>query len=232
MASTTDRLLRKLRLKPQPAKRAPGPAREEASIRAADAEAVIDAFPRDGAPIRPITGAEFAELTRTYPYYERRWKYTSIALAQAAGLIRDRQLATALELGVHIQPVIVGADALDITARPELRDDVHMTVHDATIRPWPFDDKQYDLFMGLQVFEHLKDQQPQAFLEVRRIARHAIISLPIDWVKKDPNNCHHQISEERVLSWFAPIVPTRVVEGSGGRFRRLVFVFEDLPAPG
>ena len=74
--------------------------------------------------------------------------------------------------------------------------------------PWPVDDKAYDLFMALQVFEHLTDRQREAFLEVRRIARHAIISLPIDWVMDDPRNCHHQISNERVLSWFAPIVPT------------------------
>jgi hypothetical protein len=65
---------------------------------------------------------------------------------------------------------------------------------------------------------------------VRRVARHAIISLPIDWEMKDPRNCHHRISNERALSWFAPITPTRVIEGNGGTHPRLIYVFEDLPA--
>ena len=132
---------------------------------------------------------------------------------------------------MHVRPVIVGADAIDIVARPSCSRAWRITIHDATVAPWPYADKQYDLFIALQVFEHLRDRQPEAFLEVRRIARHAIISLPIDWVMSNPRNCHHQLSNERALSWFAPVVPTRVVEGSAGRFKRLVYVFEDLPLP-
>jgi hypothetical protein len=41
-------------------------------------------------------------------------------------------------------------------------------------------DNAYDLFVALQVFEHLGTSQREAFREVRRVARHAIISLPID----------------------------------------------------
>ena len=119
---------------------------------------------------------------------------------------------------------------MDITAGPHVDPAVHMTIHDATLAPWPVGDKAYDVFIALQVFEHLRDRQREAFLEVRRIARHAVISLPIDWEMDDPTNCHHRIPNERVLSWFAPIVPTRVIEGSGGRRRRMIYVFEDLPA--
>jgi hypothetical protein len=59
-----------------------------------------------------------------------------------------------------------------------------------------------------------------------------MVSLPIDWVMPDSANCHHQLSHERALSWFAPVVPTSVVIGNGGAKKRLVYVFEDLPAPG
>ena len=169
-------------------------------------------------------------MTRRFPYYEGRWSYTSTALSLATELIKRRNLRTALELGAPLRPVIVGAHVMDVTARPELDPRVPITVHDATQEPWPFEDKSYDLFVALQVFEHLDDRQPEAFREVRRIARNAILSLPIDWEMDDPTNCHHQIPNERVLSWFAPIVPTRVVEGSGGKRRRLIYVFEDLPA--
>jgi hypothetical protein len=180
--------------------------------------------------IRPLTHPEFEEMAASFPYYNGRWGYMSAALAQAATLIRRHRLQTALELGAPVRPIIVGADVMDIKARPELDPTVPIMIHDATRAPWPVGDKAYDLFLALQVFEHLRDRQPEAFREVRRVARHAIISLPIDWEMDDPRNCHHQIPNERVLSWFAPVVPTRVIEGNGGKRRRLIYVFEDLPA--
>ena len=121
---------------------------------------------------------------------------------------------------------------MDVVANDALRAEGHRIVHDATSVPWPVPDKAYDLFVALQVFEHLGTAQPEAFLEVRRIARHAILSLPIDWVMADPTNCHHALTNERVLGWFAPVRPTRVVVGNPGHRKRLLYVFEDLPAPG
>lgn len=165
-----------------------------------------------------------------FPYYNGRWPYISAALEQASMLIERHGLKTALELGAPIRPTIVGAAIMDIKAHAELDPTLPIMIHDATKAPWPAADKAYDLFVALQVFEHLRDRQREAFLEVRRVARHAIISLPIDWQMDNPRNCHHQISNERALSWFAPIAPTRVIEGNGGAHRRLIYVFEDLPA--
>ena len=82
--------------------------------------------------------------------------------------------------------------------------------------------------MALQVFEHLGTSQRAAFAEVCRVARHAIISLPIEWEMDDPRNPHHGITHERVLSWFAPIEPTRVIVGNPGYRQRLIYAFEDL----
>ena len=180
--------------------------------------------------IRPLTRPEFAQIAAAFPYYNGRWGYMSAALGQASMLIQRHHLTTALELGAPVRPIIVGADVMDIKARPELDPTIPITIHNATQAPWPVEDKAYDLFVALQVFEHLRDRQREAFLEVRRVARHAIISLPIDWEMADPRNCHHRISNERALSWFAPISPTRVIEGNGGKHRRLIYVFEDLPA--
>ena len=192
------------------------------------ADRAIARFPRDGDGIRPLTRPEFDEMVEALPYYAGRWGYTSVALHRAVDLIRRHGLRTALELGAPVRPVIVGSDVMDYTARPELDASVSVTIHDARRFPWPYADGSYDLFIALQVFEHLGDKQLEAFREVRRIARHAVISLPIEWEMSDPTNSHHRISEERVLSWFAPVVPTRIVEGNGGRRRRLVYVFEDL----
>ena len=101
-------------------------------------------------------------------------------------------------------------------------------IHNARRTPWPLEDVQYDLFVGLQVFEHLGRKQPEAFAEVRRVARHAVLSLPIDWEMEDPTDCHHRISHERALSWFEPTVPSAVVVGNEGPRKRLIYVFEAL----
>jgi Methyltransferase domain len=180
-------------------------------------------------PIRPIRRADFDAMVEAFPYYRNRWGYMSAALLEAGRLIKARNLTSALELGAPVRPIIVGAHVMDYTKRPEYDASVPATTHDATVVPWPFPDKAFDLFLALQVFEHLGNRQPEAFREVRRIARHAILSLPIDWEMDDPQNIHHMISEERVLSWFAPVEPTRVIENMTGRRKRLIYVFEDLP---
>jgi len=156
----------------------------------------------------------------------------SVACALAGDLIDTYRARTALELGAHLRPVIVGADVMDLDARSEstLEGAGRVVVHDATRAPWPVADKHYDLFVALQVFEHLGTRQNEAFREVCRTARHAIISLPIGWEMADPTNCHHQISPETALSWFAPVVPTRIELGNGGPKKRYIYVFENLPA--
>lgn len=149
----------------------------------------------------------------------------------AGDLILKHRLRSALELGPYVLPLIVGADVMDIEENPDLAGDHKVIIHDATKTPWPVADRQYDLFVALQVFEHLGDRQPEAFREVRRVAKHAVISLPIDWVMRDPSHTHHGISHERVLSWFTPLAPTRVRLGNDGPDKRLVYVFEDMPPP-
>ena len=79
-----------------------------------------------------------------------------------------------------------GADVMDRVERPGLEASGQVMLHDATATPWPIPGGRYDLFVALQVFEHLGTSQRAAFAEVRRVARHAIISLPIEWEMDDP----------------------------------------------
>ena len=183
-------------------------------------------------PVRPITKAEFDAVAREYPYYRARGRYLSAAARIAGELIAIDGATSALELGPFLRPVVVGADVIDRRAdeRLALEPPARLVVHDVTQVPWPFADGQYDLFVALQVFEHLGTSQSAAFHEVARVARRAIISLPIDWEMDDPRNCHHMISNERALSWFRPWRPTRVEVGNPGSRTRLIYVFEDLAA--
>ena len=175
-----------------------------------------------------LTRAEFRELRTAAPYYRGREHYMAAAATIADDLIARHHLTSALELGCHMRPIVTGADVIEWRPPDDLRAAGRIIVHDATAAPWPVEDGAYGLFVALQVFEHLNDGQRVAFGEVCRVARHAIISLPIDWQMSDPKNCHHMISVEKALSWFAPHVPTRIVEGNPGPKARLIFVFENL----
>ncbi|HEY3164264.1 MAG TPA: methyltransferase domain-containing protein [Candidatus Limnocylindrales bacterium] len=208
--------------------------RQQLSIRAQRlaaeaADAARRTAGRADPPIRAMRQYELLELAAEVPYYRARTVYMRRAGDIADELIARDELSTALELGPHIQPLIVGADVMDLRLAPDLRTTGRQVAADATKAPWPFPDKAYDLFVALQVFEHLGTRQADAFREVRRVARHAILSLPIDWEMDDPRNCHHLLRHEKVLEWVAPIVPTRVVEGNGGHRKRLIYVFENLP---
>ena len=182
-------------------------------------------------PIRAMRQYEILELAAAVPYYRARTVYMRAAGDLADELIDRDGLTTALELGPHLRPLIVGADVMDLRLSPDLQTTGRQVAADATKAPWPFADRAYDLFVALQVFEHLGTRQADAFHEVRRVARHAILSLPIDWEMDDPKNCHHRLSHERVLEWVAPVVPTRVVVGNPGRRKRLIYIFENLPPP-
>ena len=183
-----------------------------------------------GESIRPLRKNEFDAVAIRNPYYRSRWGYMSVACGIAGELIEKYDLRSALELGPHLRPVIVGADVMDRSANAELRSEGQVIIHDATAVPWPVADAHYGLFVGLQVFEHLTGMQNVAFREVCRVARHAIISLPIDWEMDDPKNVHHRISHEKALSWFEPMTPTRIEVGNGGPKKRMIYVFENLDA--
>ena len=202
---------------------------ERLRIRAASIGSAV--LRRPEPPIRALRHVELVDLARAVPYYRARRVYLGAAGVVASDLIGRRELRTALELGPHLRSLIVGADVMDIKSSPDLRAEGRRIVHDATRTPWPIAAKAYDLFVAFQVFEHLGHHQAEAFREVRRVARNAILSLPIDWEMADPRNCHHRLSEEAVLDWFAPIAPTRILIGNPGHRKRLLFVFEDLSSP-
>ena len=128
-----------------------------------------------------------------YPYYRGRSGYMLVAARLAGELIESHGLRSALEIGPHLRPVVVGADVMELVAKPDSEAEGRLIVHDARRTPWPIADRTYDLVVALQVFEHLGAFQAAAFREVRRVAWHAIISVPIDWEMADPTNCHHHI---------------------------------------
>lgn len=148
-------------------------------------------------------------------YYQGRWAYFS----QVIEIARNRNdIRRVIELGPSFLPVVKDCDVMlkpekDAWGRPVIKD-AREYLHDATIIPWPIENKKYDLFIALQVWEHLDGKQKEAFQEVIRTSRMAILSFPYMWnCPKDNANYpeHHMIDEKIIADWTLGIEPKKVI---------------------
>lgn len=129
-----------------------------------------------------------------------------------------------------VRPVVKLGDSL---GRP-LNLVKHTYQHNATEKPWPIADKSYDLFIALQVWEHLDNKQSFAFREVMRVSRAAILSFPYLWhCKKNSLSYpeHHMIDEELISNWTLNIPPREIVRIAatgevGSRKQRIIYFWE------
>jgi len=159
-------------------------------------------------PMSTMTLSEFRELEKHDPYYEGRWKY----FKKVIGIINRESFKCVLELGPYKQPIVHGSDIMDIRA-----DFTNLTYeHDATNIPWPIEDKKYDLFIALQVWEHLENKKQDAFNEVMRISKMAILSFPLNW--NCPGDCHHGITKKDIAEWTLNTVPAKKIKVRVGSF--------------
>lgn len=166
-----------------------------------------------------ISYADFEAMRQQDRYYNpERWQLYSTVLK----LIRQLSPATVLELGPHKLPLVLDGDTMD------RKDTLPPTIqHDARQTPWPIADQQYDLFVALQVWEHLDAQQVAAFREVQRIARRAILSFPYRWDCRHNNPSHHGIDETVIAAWTENVPPVRVIlVDSSSNHRRIIYLFD------
>jgi len=170
----------------------------------------------DVSKMRLMTYSEFEELRKQDPYYKKsRWEY----LKEVIDIITKESFNSVLELGAYKQPIVHRSDIMDVNPdRPNLT-----YLHDATKIPWPVEDSKYDLFIALQVWEHLKDKQKEAFKEVIRISKMAILSFPLNW--NCPGNCHHNITEEKISEWTLHVNPVKKIK-VGKKSKRIIYFFK------
>ena len=165
---------------------------------------------------------DFTELCKpNEEYYLGRWAY----FQEVIKMVEEIKPQSVLELGPALFTVVKNSD---IMRKPEIDKwgipknvQANEYLHDAAITPWPIS-KTYDLFIALQVFEHLTDSQTRAFQEVKRIARHAVLSLPYKWdCPRDNANYpeHHMIDENTILEWTRGEAPQKwvYIERTGER---------------
>jgi len=152
--------------------------------------------------LQPITKDDFDLVNKTDKYYNGRWSY----IHAAALFTKPLAPKSAIELGPYRLPLYKGCDVIDNdeTKLPDKSVYNEWFNFDASVTPWPFKDKSYDLFAAMQVWEHLADDQDpaprvRAFREVKRIAKAAVMSFPYKWVGIYAR--HDNVDEAMINAW-------------------------------
>jgi hypothetical protein len=164
-----------------------------------------------------ITPEDFQNLLQgdLGKYYIGRWEYYKVVI----DLVNRLQPTAVLELGPGQHTIVKQCDIMvkpdnDSWGRP-INAVGRVYLHDATEKPWPVADKHYDLFIALQVWEHLSNKQSRAFREVMRVSKAAVLSFPYLW-DCPPDNAnypeHHHIDEELIADWTLQVPPQEVVK--------------------
>ncbi len=131
-------------------------------------------------------------------YWIHRWGYTSVAIKFVKDLNIYKQ---SLEIGANGLSIIENSFVMDCD--PNRHPDI---VHDATVEPWPFEDKQFSVVIALQVVEHLSNKQA-FFKQAARISDYVVISIPWEWPSKFGD--HGGISWPSLYEWTANTKPER-----------------------
>jgi len=164
-----------------------------------------------------ISNDDFKKLLESSheAYNTGRWEYYK----EVIHIIPKLEIENVLELGPGFLPIVKTSDIMlspeeDQFGKPN---DVigKVFVHDATKKPWPILNKQYDLLIALQVWEHLDNKQTRAFREVKRVAKRAILSFPYEWTggeQKPSHRAHRDIDKELISDWTLNIPPREIIE--------------------
>ena len=127
-----------------------------------------------------------------------RWNYMLPVLR----IIKEINPETAIELGTHKVSLMNFSDTIALEIETVDPDNIKNNnfIFDASKTPWPIEDKKYDLFVALQVLEHLGPNQEKVFSEIKRISKNVIISLPYKWNCPDDKE-HHMIDDIVINKW-------------------------------
>ncbi len=128
-----------------------------------------------------------------------RWGYHHRALE----IIKSMELShpsKVLEMGTMGAQLVHGSHTLDYDWDFVGKQTTHY--HDARIVPWPISDKQYDLFVALRVFHHLRPSVEQCFREALRVADRVLIGADAGTLDCDVSSA--QKVAERFADWGLP----------------------------
>lgn len=127
----------------------------------------------------------------------RRWEYFTQVIDELHKIPHER----VLEIGVYKMALTTHSDVMDLTGCDIAKNFYH---RDAGLKEaWEdIQDKQYDVVIANQVWEHLKGNQEEAWTEVARVADYALVTIPFGWNCAKTNPSHHNIGWDHVEKWF------------------------------
>ncbi len=141
---------------------------------------------------------------------KHRWEYWKVVIEY----LKIIQPHNSLELGAGSQPIVLDGDTIT-----KNKIETFDYLWNATDIPWSLKDEQYDVFISLQVWEHLKGKQNIVFQEVARISNWAILSFPYKWKR---TSFHCKINKAKILEWtspYTPFVKPRIIRS------RIIYIF-------
>ncbi len=151
------------------------------------------------------TKQEFDKLLAKDSYWKGRWEYTQ----EVINILKQEKFESALEIGSKELKIVKDSDLMDNMRDPYGQNPCKYTWSACSV-PWPIKDKQYDILIALQVWEHLRNDQRKAFREVMRTCKMAILSFPYKWdVPNDP--MHRWIDEKKIKDWTMGVKPVKIV---------------------
>ncbi len=164
------------------------------------------------------------QLKRNPGYLAERWDYYSAVI----NVLRRSGWESCLEVGPAFLPLVGDADLMD--KYNQCKEPIKYQ-WDIMETPWPIQDKEYDVVIALQVWEHLKDKQREAFAEVMRVSCNAILSFPWKWKpggkKSRSSSKHWRINAEKINEWTLGVKPVETMLITTPRVRRrMIYVFE------
>jgi hypothetical protein len=127
-----------------------------------------------------------------------RWKYTEIVTNE----LKKINPITSIEMGTNKISLMDFSDTISLeldTVDPDNLKNKNY-IFDARKVPWDIPTKKYDVFVALQVMEHLSPKQEDIFSEIKRISNYCILSLPYKWNCPEDKE-HHMIDDEKILKW-------------------------------
>jgi hypothetical protein len=150
-------------------------------------------------------------------YWNNRWEY----IGEVVDIVKSNNYKDILEIGANCLPVVSDCHTMEINPNNN-----PTYFHDAT-QPFPIEDKKYDLVIALQVWEHLyqnskedSPRQKEAFEEVMRVSKEAILSFPYLW--DCPNDfMHHNVTKELIKEWTCGVKPIKEII-VGDTYKRII----------
>jgi hypothetical protein len=148
------------------------------------------------------------QLGNLYNYWkkekDKRWNYINMVLKE----VKNINPKNMIEMGTNAIALSDFSDSINLKSVNVDTNNINNKnyLFDAKNIPWPINDKEYDLFVAMQVLEHLEPKQKEVFNEIKRISNYCILTLPYLW--NCPNDkLHHDINDVTISKWTGGLTP-------------------------